>query len=248
MVKILLPPPRFAEPQFLTLDKNTKLFRIFCPEYNPTALTFRSWGPFSRFDHHRGNPPTLNYNLQKCEPCHDIERGICYAALKLSSCLVEVFGDECFGDSYKSHAEVTDHKLAILTLKSHLKLLDVRGSGAMLAGANEATLAKIHKRRVTQAWSRYFYEQQTTYPEIQGIIYGNAHNNEDAIAFYERAQDLLNCDEEESVWMLREPKLRGYILKAAKQNNLRLAFPEWLELRHSQDSERMIGSYTNSKR
>ncbi len=247
MVKILLPPPRFTEPQFYVLDKKTKLFRIFRPEYNPTALTFRSWGPLFRFDHHRGNPPTPNYDIHKCEPCDDTERRICYVALSLSSCLVEVFGDECFGDKHNDYAQVTDHNLAILTLKSNLKLLDVRGSGAMQAGANDATLAKTEQRGISQAWSRYFYEQQAIYPEIQGIIYGNAHNNEDAIAFYERAKNFLTCQIED-VWMLSDPKLRRYILQATKNNNLRLAFPDWQEHGYIMNSQMVTPSYANADR
>ncbi|NJM69403.1 MAG: RES domain-containing protein [Scytonema sp. RU_4_4] len=148
------------------------------------------------------------------KPCNDLERGLYYAAPAplLSSCLVEVFGDTgCI--------EITDHQIAIVTPTSHLKLLDIRGSGAMLAGANDATLAKTPERGLSQAWSRYFYEQKEIYSDIQGIIYGNAHNNEDAIAIYERAKHLLTCPPG-NIYPLKHELFRGPILKAAEENNL----------------------------
>lgn len=246
MVKITPPPPCFRKPKpkFYTLKKGTELLRIFRPEYNTAALTFRFYGPLHRFDHHLGECPCVSiaqentcelqteeassdeemsipqhlahagcYNPRERQKCNDPERGIYYAALVdlLSSCLVEVFGDiGC--------VEITDHQIAMITCTSRIKLLDVRGSGAMRAGTN-AALAKIPERGMSQAWSRYFYEQKEIYPDIRGIIYRNAHNDEDAIAIYERAKDMLTCLPEK-VYPLKHELFRGAILKAAEDNNL----------------------------
>ncbi|MBW4565461.1 MAG: RES domain-containing protein [Mojavia pulchra JT2-VF2] len=220
MVKLIAPPPCFGKPKpkFYNLKKGTELLRIFRPEFSPTALTFRFWGPLYRFDHHRGDCPSFYYEPGDYQQCIDQERGIYYVAPKLSSCLVEIFGDVgCI--------EITDHQIAIVTPIRNLKLLDVRGSGAMRAGANEATLAKTEKRGLSQAWSRYFYEQQVIYSEIHGLIYCNAHNNEEAIAIYERAEYLLVC-QKENVLPLKHELLRGSILKAAGENNLGV-IPYW---------------------
>ncbi|MGH7999811.1 MAG: RES family NAD+ phosphorylase [Brasilonema sp.] len=235
-----------AKPKFYTLKKGTELLRIFRTEYSPTALSFRFWGPLHRFDHHLGECPCVGVAQENDETCglwtqqvssdeetpipqkhfappacykplerkqwDDPERGVYYAAPVdlLSSCLVEVFGDTgCI--------EITDHQIAIITCTSRLRLLDVRGSGAMLAGANDATLAKTPKRGLSQAWSRYFYEQKEIYPEIEGIIYCNAHNDEEAIAIYERAKHLLQL---KNVLPLKHELLRDVILKAAEENNL----------------------------
>ncbi len=250
VVEIILPPPCFSKPKpkFHTLNKGTELLRIYRPEYNTAALTFRFWGPLHRFDHHLGECFCVGTqdNYDTCEawaeetsssteempipvkqlvhsgcykpldrkPCDDLLRGIYYVAPVhlLSSCLVEIFGDTgCI--------EITDHQIALITTISHLKLLDVRGSGAMRAGANDATLAKTEKRGLSQAWSRYFYEQKEIYPEIEGIIYRNAHNDEEAIAIYERAKHLLTCPPE-NVFPLKHELFRGPILKAAQENNL----------------------------
>ncbi|OUL27670.1 hypothetical protein BV372_25505 [Nostoc sp. T09] len=220
MVKLIVPPPRFGrpKPKFYSLKKGTELLRIFRTDFGTTALSFRVWGPLYRFDHHRGNFPSFSYEPLDYQQAIDRERGIYYLAPKLSSCLVEVFGDlGCI--------EITDQQIAIVTATRDLKLLDLRGTGAMRAGANEATLAKTEKRSLSQAWSRYFYEQPAIYTQIHGLIYCNAHNNEDAIAIYERAEHFFNC-RPENVLPLKHELLRGPILKAADENNLEV-IPYW---------------------
>jgi RES domain len=212
-----------ANPIFHILEKGKRIFRIYRSEYYPTALSFRAWGPLHRFDHQRGIPPRDNYRPYKCQPGKDLERRICYVALTLSGCLVEVFGD-----TPEAAAITREYQLAILSLKKDIKLLDIRDRGAMLAGANEATLAKSEKRALTQAWSRLFYDYKEKYQEVQGIIYRNAHNNEEAIVFYERAENYLSCDKND-VFALGCPELRGHIIKAARENNIRVIFPEWTE-------------------
>src|SRR5690606_23706211 len=47
--------------------------------------------------------------------------------------------------------------------------------------------------RLSQPWSRYFYETPDTYGLIDGLCYLNAHNDEPAILLYERARDALHC-------------------------------------------------------
>jgi RES domain len=215
MVKILLPPisgQNKLKPLFHTLKKGELLYRIFCPspEVKLTALTFRHLGPMNRFDHQRCNIHDDCYAARTCEPSYDSERGISYFAPTISSCLVEVFGD-------MDIIQITNHRIGLITPKCDLNLLDIRNQGAMRAGANEATLSKIPDRGVSQSWSRYFYEQPKIYTHIHGIIYGNAHNDEDAIAMYERAEQFLTLKEELS---LKHKELRRAILKAAADNNL----------------------------
>lgn len=221
MVKLIVPPPRFGrpKPKFYTLKKGTEMFRIFRTDFGTTALSFRFWGPLYRFDHHRGKLAKVSYEpLDSHQPDNDKERGIYYLAPKISSCLVEIFGDVgCI--------EITDQQIAIVTATRDLKLLDLRGDGAMRAGANEATLAKTEKRGLSQAWSRYFYEQSAIYSQIHGLIYYNAHNNEEAIAIYERAEHFFTC-KPENILPLRHELLRGVILKAAEDNNLEV-IPYW---------------------
>jgi RES domain len=202
MVLLDLPPPKFPpSPSFHLLDTGSQIVRIFNPnKYQTQALTFRFFGPIHRFDHHRGARSQI-----------DPERGIYYAALTLSGCLVEYFGDT-------GVIEIADEQVAQVNITRPLTLLDLRGSGAMKAGS-VAALAKTADRALSQQWSRYFYETEEIYSLIDGLIYFNAHNDEEAIALYERAHDGLACPETQVV-RLSHPNLRPAIQGTALANNL----------------------------
>jgi hypothetical protein len=66
---------------------------------------------------------------------------------------------------------------------------------------------------------RYFYEQTSLYGEIDGISFRNAHNDEAAIALYERAQSALVCPDTQ-ILRLDDPSIRSAIQKAALENHL----------------------------
>lgn len=200
MVKVRLPPPtRNVMPQFEILKPGQKLLRIFDPtKYGATATGFRYYGPISRFDHHRGKPAV------------DPTRGISYAGMTLSCCVVEVFGD---GDV----VEVKQQQVACLTLTESLKLLDLRGAAAMKAGT-VAAISAIAQRSVSQAWGRYFYDRPQ-YGEVDGLIFNNAHNGEGAIALYERAKPQLTSAHVR-VMALNHPELRSAIFRIANRHSL----------------------------
>ncbi|MBL1210485.1 RES family NAD+ phosphorylase [Geminocystis sp. GBBB08] len=205
MVVIAQPPPKNKpNPLFYHLPTNTELIRIFDPttKYKTQALTFRCFGPLHRFDHHSsdGKKPQLN-----------TDRGIYYTAFTLSSCIVEYFGDSGVID-------IQEQCVAIVQSTRSLLLLDIRGSGAMRAGSVSA-LAKTADRELSQAWSRYFYKNEHIYRKIDGIIYFNAHNDEEAIALYERAENAVSCDSNQII-KLDDIRLRSHIQKIALDNNL----------------------------
>jgi hypothetical protein len=196
------PPGRAPAPLFRFLQPGARLFRLFNPiAYGTTALSFRHNGPRLRFDHHRH--PT---NAPRFDP----DRGIYYAALTLSSCVVEVFGDtgiiEC-GDWHVAHPELT----------RRLRLLNLRGRGAMRAGS-VAALAKAPDHSIAQAWSRYFYDNPA-YRDCGGILYSNAHNDETAIALYERAGDALVCGRAD-VLLLDDFRLQPVLARIAERHGL----------------------------
>lgn len=202
MVHIAPPPPNNPpSPLFYILDISSQIIRIFDPtQYATQALTFRNYGSIHRFDHHRGTKPQT-----------DPERGIYYAAFTLSGCLVE-----CFGDT--GVVEIQQECVCLVNITRPLKLLDLRGSGAMRAGSVSA-LAKTADRSLSQQWSRYFYEQENIYTKIDGVVYFNAHNDEEAIALYERAEDGLACSPQQII-RLDDLSLRPAIQKVALDNNL----------------------------
>jgi hypothetical protein len=202
MVKVKLPPPqRNVNPQTITLPANTKLRRIFDPtRFNATAIGFRSYGPVSRFDHHSSN-----------EPSEDSRRRIIYAGFSLSCCIVEYFGD---GEIIN----MENIRLAIIYLNKELKLLDLRGKAAMAAGTVTA-ISAITQTKITQAWGRYFYEHIELYDRVDGLIFSGAHNGEDTIALYERAEAIISSSKVKEI-DLKSETLRSTILKIADEHSL----------------------------
>ena len=204
MVEIRDPPPtRNISPKFFELQTGTTIQRIFNPaSYGATATGFRYYGPLSRFDHQRSKQPKM-----------DRDRGIIYAGLSLSCCLIEVFGDD-------EVIAIGQQQIAYITLKHGLKLLDLRNSGAWDAGS-VAAMTSDGRRRVTQAWSRYFYENSDLYGNIDGLIFNNAHDGQEAIALYERAKtQLLSADI--AVLELNHPAIRESLIAIANRLNLLL--------------------------
>ncbi|MCU0537359.1 MAG: RES domain-containing protein [Hydrococcus sp. Prado102] len=204
MVLILPPPPnRSISPLKVVHSGKRRLVRIFDPtRHNTQALTFRHFGPLSRFDHHRGDPTS---------PSIDEERGINYWGSSLCGCLVEVFGDTKI-------VEISHQQVALVDRFASLELLDLRGSGSMKAGS-VAALSKIPDRQLSVEWSRYFYENTDDYGVIDGIIYSNAHNDADAIALYERAKPKLESARVRTIPLSSEA-LRHQISDCAISNNL----------------------------
>ena len=171
----------------------------------------------SRFDQQQSQKPEL----------HD-KRGIIYAGLSLSCCLIEVFGDD-------ETIKIQQQKIAYITLRQSLKLLDLRDSGAWGAGSvggnaacqaaystptrRVAVMAVDGRRKLTQAWSRYFYENPDLYGNIDGLIFKNAHDGQAAIALYERAIPQLSSADILTL-NLNDPTIRESILTIANRLNL----------------------------
>lgn len=210
MVRVASPPtggtPTPAlHPIILTLPAGTALARIFNPtSYGATATGFRFYGPLRRFDHQRGQGT-------EHAPAIDAERGIYYAAFSLSACMVEVFGDT-------GVVEYTPWHVAYPRLARTLRLLDLRAAGAMRAGT-VAAITKVPDVTLSQAWSRFFYERDDLYSTIDGLAYYNAHNDEDAIALYERAANAVECPPE-LILPLSHPGLEDEIYDIADRHNL----------------------------
>ena len=209
MVEIRYPPPtRNISPHWFELKSGTTIQRIFDPNgYGATAICqavsfrtrFRYYGPLSRFDHQQSQKPKLNE-----------KRGIIYAGFNLSCCLIEIFGDD-------ETIKIEQQQIAYITLKQSLKLLDLRNSGAWDAGS-VAAMAVDGRHKLTQAWSRYFYENPNLYGDTEGLIFNNAHDGKPALALYERASSkLLSADV--STLNFNEPTIRETLLAIASKLN-----------------------------
>ena len=202
MVVVRMPPPIGGiSPTHVTLKSGEVLIRIFDPtRYGATATSFRNYGPISRFDHHQEYSSNI-----------DPERSVIYVGLTLSCCLVEIFGDG-------GVIAIEQQQVAFLTLTSDIKLLDIRGSGAMGAGT-VAAISSITQRDISQAWGKYFYEHPELYDEIEGLIFSGAHNGEDAIMLYERAKPKIESARVE-ILNLNHPDLVAPILEIGEIHGL----------------------------
>ena len=219
MIRLAAPPGstpgegRESSPTIWTLAVERSVYRLFRPSsFAPTATTWRFNGPRARFDHQRGKLVEQTALAQEDEapifaPADDEKRGILYAAFTLSCCVVEVFDALDFIDP-------RGWQFARLKLTRDLTLLDLRGKAAMRLG----TVAAISKgsHPMAQSWSRYLYEKFDT---IDGLLYNAAHNDERAIALYERAQDALELAREVP---LDAKSLRVRLLRVAQTHNLAL--------------------------
>jgi hypothetical protein len=121
-------------------------------------------------------------------------------------CLVE-----CFGDA--GAIDLQGRRLGLLQIERTLVLLDLRRNGAMRAGS-VAALSSCADRNLSQEWSRHFH---ATYPQIDGLIYSSAHNEDAAIALYERVEETVSC---RSDLPLNHRSLRSHILLAAQDHGM----------------------------
>lgn len=202
MVQIKHPPPdSTVTPQHWTLPVDSKLLRLFDPKrHTAQACKFRYYGPLSRFDHQE---------LVNESAAESTDRGIIYAGISFSGCIVEVFGDTRV-------IEVGTWEVAQLQTKRDMQFLELRDGGAMRSGTVSAVMMDSD-RAISQLWSKFFYENHYLYSKVDGLAYNNAHNSELALAIYERGSDALECIGQ---CPLRDEALRGAVLKAAAEFGL----------------------------
>ena len=213
MVLIPYPPPTGPAPTPIHATRTSAqtLKRIFDPtRYGATALGYREEGPFSRFDHQRPDRPGA-------PGTPDRGRGIWYAGCTLSAALAEFFGS---ADPSRTIDLDGAYQVALIHLQRPLRLLDLRKDAAQRAGTVHA-LCATPDRSLSQAWSRYFYDQPSLYGIVDGILYPSAHNEEDCVALFERAGGALHCPPSD-VLALRHPLLRRALEVAALRNRLAL--------------------------
>ena len=186
------PPPGFdrIDPEFATFDADALLLRLYAPAaHRATAAGFRTWGPHNRFDHQRlGSEGRATV---------DRSRGILYGARTLLCCVGEFFAET---------GEITlpGVRLARLTVRGRLRLLDLRGTAANAAGTIPA-ISAVTQRSTTQGWARWWYEHpQLT--DVDGLIYPASGSGEDAVALWERARGNVVCRRNHH-WPLDDPDL-----------------------------------------
>lgn len=81
-----------------------------------------------------------------------------------------------------------------------------------------AAIGKIPEHGLSQEWPRHFYAAPE-YHQSEGLLWYNAHNDEGALALYERAENALDCTAERVI-RLDEPLLRPFLEQIAEVNHL----------------------------
>lgn len=180
-IRLIIPPILY--PTFFQVISGSYVYRIYQNRYNPTE--FRYFGGIGRFDHHS----EVLDNRQK-----DEERGIYYVSPIIGSvndAISNISNSIAnFVENSSTIERTQKYNFCILKIIRELKLLDLRGDGAMRAGST-SSICTTSDRTLSQKWSRHFYEHENLYSKVDGIIYLNLHDSYPAIALYERAEDAL---------------------------------------------------------
>ena len=109
------------------------------------------------------------------------DRGILYAAPSYAGSLIEVIDGLLLYIGRRMHVT--------LQLEADLRLLDLRGNGALTAGTDARIGKCAHDE--AQPWARYFFEQ-AVYGAIGGLLWFNSHNDDEAVALFERAGAIVS--------------------------------------------------------
>lgn len=142
----------------------------------PNGITFRRYGPLSRFDHHHAADP----------PGVDPEnRRILYVGEDLATSACEVFGEAGVA------SVCPKYRVSIVAPTTKLALFDLAQKGAALAiGALPALGDGNEKRSLTQEWARAVYEDQPAGPNIVGIHYRSGYNGGSSLALWDCDRDI----------------------------------------------------------
>lgn len=208
---VTLPPP---DPLPTTLEivewrEKTEFVRIYNPNaFGQTELTFRHHGPLSRFDHHRAPPEA---------PEEDLERAIWYGA-PIEQPTIEAF-EICAWECFASKLRVDpSYRLGRVQVASgeKLVLLSLIDGAANQAGT-VAQIAATPNAEDSQAWSRFFYETDSVYGTLDGLVYRSAWTGGLCVALYERAAPAMAVRSGLSSLPLRHPWLEERLAELAKQ-------------------------------
>lgn len=179
--KLELPPSTpLTGGDYWTWDPDDRAYwRIYHKDWQtPTGLARREYGPHARFDHHRRDAND--------KPQYDpASRSLTYLGEDIATAGAEAFWD---ADPPTRIAQICPrHHIAQLRPTEPLRLLDLRGGGADLIGANTQLFmgpSSDDERRITQAWATKIYEDL----KPAGVLYPGSHQQGLCIALFDLAQ------------------------------------------------------------
>jgi hypothetical protein len=162
-------------------------WRVYHRDYrNPSALFRRTFGPTSRFDHHRADGSG--------RPTEDPDqRSVVYLGRARTVATAEVFWDQ-EGDPADPNADplvarvCPRHYIAQVRPRAPVKLLSLLDDDLDLIGAlPELSSGSTATHPLAQEWARAIYED---HDDIAGLKYKGAHNYGECIVLWDRAPDL----------------------------------------------------------
>lgn len=142
-------------------------------EHAPDGVTFRSYGPLYRFDHHHA----------AVEACVDESgREILYVGGDLATSACEVFGEAGVA------AICPNYRVSIVAPTRTVSLFDLTEPGAaMTIGALPSLAVGDETRELTQQWARAIYEDKPAGRAIFGVRYVSAYNGGFSLALWDCA-------------------------------------------------------------
>lgn len=148
-------------------------FRIYHRSaHTPDGVTFRSFGPLARFDHH--TPPIT---AKAVDP---EGRSVIYYAVDLATAACEVFGEEGFA------AVCPKFRVTLVRPVREIVTYDLGKAGAAMAiGAVPALASGNEDRELTQQWAQAIYEDQPAATKVEGIHYLTAYRQDESIALWD---------------------------------------------------------------
>lgn len=190
---------RALTPALVTVPRGTLLHRVyFKGGEHPTAWhQLRTFGPLSRFDHHRRDASG--------HPFEQEDRGVLYAATDIPTALAETF------QRYRRINRARRQPwLASFRLAEPITLLDLTGSFCVQAGASAKLITGpfVH----AQNWSQGFYDAYS----IAGLYYRSSLTQQPNVVLFERGASSLP-DRAEFNRALNDAAWHHALVRAAQQ-------------------------------
>lgn len=144
--------------------------------HTPDGVTFRRYGPLSRFDHHHpATPPAVDAS----------GRRVLYVGSDLATSACEVFGEAGIA------AVCPRYRVSIVEPARSLTMFNLARSGAAMAiGALPALSTGSERRALTQQWARAIFEDRPAGPAVDGVRYRSAYNDGIALALWDCDRDV----------------------------------------------------------
>lgn len=138
----------------------------------PDGVTFRTFGPLNRFDHH--TPPITAKAI-------DPEgRSVSYFGVDLATAACEVFGQAGVAPVCPGF------RVALVRPAREIVTYDLaRPNAAMAIGAVPALASGNEDRELTQQWAQAIYEDQPAATKVDGIRYRTAYRGDYSIALWD---------------------------------------------------------------